>query len=369
MKYISHAFVLFTGLFSSAQSFATNCIIDAVFQKNEKWNSYSIDIKELENSRQANIKRMLPSINIGVGQYIQNNQWLTDISESNLHLSLSYDFLSGFETIKENDRLDVVKRLKYIELLYARNDYIINLFSKIVDYKAKKSQIKLMREQYKKLEKEYESTKEQAFLGIVSTLDVDIRSNVLNRMKLDIETLEEELNISFKKIFAEYHIPKEMLLNITYDKLKACKIYDFQSLLKENNKWRLLANTIDYDIKKISDYPSFYLSLGMMPKKGGALKDFSFKEMDYNASLGITFPLMRIFDTSENQKTQAMHISQIHNEYIRESIKLDILHKEIFTKLTLLKKRIPILEDELNLKKREVEYIHERIKSKQDTIL
>ncbi|HGW7311531.1 TPA: TolC family protein, partial [Escherichia coli] len=119
----------------------------------------------------------------------------------------------------------------------------------------------------------------------------------------------------------------------------------------------------------ISDYPSFYLSLGMMPKKGGALKDFSFKEMDYNASLGITFPLMRIFDTSENQKTQAMHISQIHNEYIRESIKLDILHKEIFTKLTLLKKRIPILEDELNLKKREVEYIHERIKSKQDTIL
>lgn len=41
-----------------------------------------------------------------------------------------------------------------------------------------------------------------------------------------------------------------MLLNITYDKLKACKIYDFQSLLKENNKWRLLANTIDYDIKK-----------------------------------------------------------------------------------------------------------------------
>ncbi|HFG3630185.1 TPA: hypothetical protein ACGGJO_005313, partial [Escherichia coli] len=116
----SHAFVLFTGLFSSAQSFATNCIIDAVFQKNEKWNSYSIDIKELENSRQANIKRMLPNINIGVGQYIQNNQWLTDISESNLHLSLSYDFLSGFETIKENDRLDVVKRLKYIELLYAR---------------------------------------------------------------------------------------------------------------------------------------------------------------------------------------------------------------------------------------------------------
>ena len=63
MKYISHAFVLFTGLFSSAQSFATNCIIDAVFQKNEKWNSYSIDIKELENSRQANIKRMLPNIN------------------------------------------------------------------------------------------------------------------------------------------------------------------------------------------------------------------------------------------------------------------------------------------------------------------
>lgn len=33
MKYISHAFVLFTGLFSSAQSFATNCIIDAVFQR------------------------------------------------------------------------------------------------------------------------------------------------------------------------------------------------------------------------------------------------------------------------------------------------------------------------------------------------
>ncbi|EPR3745917.1 hypothetical protein ACU468_005894, partial [Escherichia coli] len=91
--------------------------------------SYSLDIEELDINKHNNIKTMLPDINIGLGQYINNNQWFSSITDSNFYLSLSYNLLSAYEAKMQNDKLDIANYLKYIEMLSERNNYIINLFS------------------------------------------------------------------------------------------------------------------------------------------------------------------------------------------------------------------------------------------------
>lgn len=80
---------------------------------------------------------MLPDINIGLGQYINNNQWFSSITDSHFYLSLSYNLLSAYEAKMQNNKLDIANYLKYIEMLSERNNYIINLFSEIINYKIK----------------------------------------------------------------------------------------------------------------------------------------------------------------------------------------------------------------------------------------
>lgn len=312
---------------------------------------------------------MLPDINIGLGQYINNNQWFSSITDSNFYLSLSYNLLSAYEAKMQNDKLDIANYLKYIEMLSERNNYIINLFSEIINYKIKKSHLMLMLERYRKLNKEYEIAKRKMSIGLISVLDVEMRYNILRKIRFDIDVLEEEESLLSDKILREYHVPESAIPDITYHKLKECKTAGFYTLLAENKKLKIKAADIDNDIRKLSEIPSFYLSFGLTPKQGGALGNMSLRKMDYSASLGISFPLMGLFSSSENQKEKIISISRTRNELLKENIKLDLLEKEIRQKIDKLEKNLAMMKNELALKKRKVEYINYRVKNGQDDVI
>lgn len=365
MRYISCVFLFLAFFLFSTKLQAKDCVVDIFFQKNIQFNSHSLDIEESELNRSNNLKTMLPDVSIGLGQYINNNKRLSPFTESNFHLSLSHNLLSGYTAKKQNDKLEVSSHLKYIDLHSNRYDYIINLFSEIVSYRIKESQIKLMNKRYKKLHKEYEVAKYQFSLGTVSLFDVEIRYSTLQKIKADIESLEEEKFFLIEKISKEYNIPEDIIPNITYNQLKECKTIDFQTLLTESNKSKIKSIDIDDDIRNISRLPSLYVSFGLTPKKGGALSNISLKEMNYSASLGISFPLMGLFNSSENQRIKAISLSRTRNELLKDSIKLELLQKEIFQKLSTLKKNLAIVKNELSLKRKEVEYI----KNKQDNVI
>ncbi|MGU0017138.1 TolC family protein [Escherichia coli] len=157
-----------------------------------------------------------------------------------------------------------------------------------------------------------------------------------------------------RKISKEYNIPEDIIPNITYNQLKECKTIDFQTLLTESNKSKIKSIDIDDDIRNISRLPSLYVSFGLTPKKGGALSNISLKEMNYSASLGISFPLMGLFNSSENQRIKAISLSRTRNELLKDSIKLELLQKEIFQKLSTLKKNLAIVKNELSLREKKL---------------
>ncbi|EHN6654129.1 dispersin export ABC transporter outer membrane protein AatA, partial [Escherichia coli] len=105
MRRILYSFLALNAYLFSTQTLAKDCIIDNFFQKSIQFNSYSLDIEELDINKHNNIKTMLPDINIGLGQYINNNQWFSSITDSNFYLSLSYNLLSAYEAKMQNDKL------------------------------------------------------------------------------------------------------------------------------------------------------------------------------------------------------------------------------------------------------------------------
>ena len=364
MRHILYSFLALNAYLFSTQTLAKDCIIDNFFQKSIQFNSYSLDIKELDINRNNNIKTMLPDINIGLGQYINNNQWFSSLTDSNFYLSLSYNLLSAYEAKMQNDKLNVANYLKYIEMLSERNNYIINLFSEVINYKIKKSHLMLMHERYKKFNKEYEIAKHQMSVGLISVLDAEMRYNILQKIRFDINVLEEEESLLSDKISREYYVPENVIPDITYNKLKECN-----TLLAENNRLKIKTVGIDNDIRRLSEIPSFYLSFGLTPKQGGALGNMSLRKMDYSASLGISFPLMGLFSSSENQKEKIISMSRTRNESLKENIKLDLLEKEIRRKIDRLEKNLAVMKNELTLKRRKVEYINHRVKNGQEDVI
>lgn len=95
----------------------------------------------------------------------------------------------------------------------------------------------------------------------------------------------------------------------------------------------------------------------------------SLRKMDYSASLGISFPLMGLFVSSENQKEKIISMSRARNESLKENIKLDLLEKEIRQKVDRLEKNLAMMTNELTLKRRKVEYINYRVKNGQDDVI
>ncbi|NZD07096.1 dispersin export ABC transporter outer membrane protein AatA, partial [Escherichia coli] len=97
--------------------------------------------------------------------------------------------------------------------------------------------------------------------------------------------------------------------------------------------------------------------------------NMSLRKMDDSASLGISFPLMGLFSSSENQKEKIISISRTRNELLKENIKLDLLEKEIRQKIDKLEKNLAMMKNELALNKRKVEYINYRVKNGQDDVI
>lgn len=96
-----------------------------------------------------------------------------------------------------------------------------------------------MLERYRKLNKEYEIAKHKMSIGLISVLDVEMRYNILQKIRFDIDVLEEEKGLLSDKISREYHVPESAIPDITYHKLKECKTADFYTLLAENKKLKI----------------------------------------------------------------------------------------------------------------------------------
>ncbi|MGN1667125.1 TolC family protein, partial [Yersinia enterocolitica] len=229
--------------------------------------------------------------------------------------------------------------------------------------------ISLLSRKLSKLKLEYNKTLLDFKSGIVPSLEVDVNSLNVQKMESSLNGLQADYELLENKINKNYSIPPEKISKITEEEILSCKKYSYQELVDKNKHLKLQQADIELDINNASLLPSVYLSIGLTPKNEGVIRDLNLRKMNYNGGINITFPISNIFSAIDNQKKYAISVTKARLQSEREQEELLITNRNILNDYLAIKRNIPILKKEVQLKNRRMEYKLWLVKEKKGDVL
>lgn len=348
---------------------AQECIMDNYFNKTKIFSSYSLDQEQNKVEESNNITSLLPSMSIGMGQYINNKKRLSTFGDSNVYFSLSQDVFAAYKYKNNKDKLAIQKSLQYLELQRKKYEYLLNFYYDNINYLYKLEQIELTKNQIEKLETDYNMSKVLFNMGKIPYLDTEIKRNNLDKMKNTLNEVELERQYTLMKINSDYAIPEKLLHEISLTDIKSCKRSSIMELVRDIYRKKNESVEIDNKISESSLLPSLYVSVGLTPKNGGTLSDISLREMDYNASISIDIPLSDFFSSFNSKKTNAMNLVRNGIDNLSDFREIELLRFDISNKLHIMKKKNSMLKKDLYIKRKELNYISERVNNKKESVL
>ncbi|AUM10864.1 TolC family protein [Escherichia coli] len=342
--------------------------MDDYFNKTKIFLSYTLEQEQNKIEESNNVTSLFPSMSIGIGQYINNKKRLSTFGDSNIYFSLSQDVFAAFKYKTRKDKLVIQNSLQDLELQKKKYEYLLGFYYDTINYIYKLEQIELTNILIKKLETDYNISKVLFKMGKISSLDTEIKRNNLDKMKSTLNEVELERQHSLMKIKSDYVVPEELLYKISFTDIKSCKKSSIMELVKNIYRKKNESVAIDNKISESSLLPSLYVSVGFTPKNGGALSDISLREMDYNASININVPLSDFFSSFNSNKTNTINLVRNNIDNLSNFSELELLRSELSNKINIIKGRIPILERDLHIKKKELNYLSERVKNKKESM-
>ncbi|HCB8879713.1 TPA: TolC family protein, partial [Escherichia coli] len=314
--------------------------MDDYFNKTNIFSSYILEQEHNKIEESNNVASLLPSMSIGLGQYINNNKRLSTFGDSDIYFSLSQDIFSAYKYKNNKDKLAIQNNLQNLELQRKRYEYLLGFYYSSINYTYQLEQIQLTKKQIQKLETDYNISKELFKMGKAPYLDTEIKGNNLDKMRNTLNEVELERQYSLMKIKSDYSVPEELLHKVTIEDIKACKRSSIIELVKNIYKKKNESVDIDNKISESSLLPSLYFSVGLTPKNGGTLSDISLREMDYNASISVNVPLSDFFSSFNSKKTNAINSMKNNIDNLNDFRELELLRFDINNKLHIIKNKI-----------------------------
>lgn len=346
-----------------------SCSLNMYLSKLESYELFKLEQEDSLLQNKSVASSFLPNVSIGMGQYINNNTGLVDIGRSSFYIAASQLIFSGESLGKNSEKEENDNKRRIISFEKDKNEQLLKLYADILQYKYLKENISLILRRLDKLKLEYNKTVLDLKSGIIPSLEVDVKSlNVLkmesslNRLKADYELLENKIN-------KNYSIPPQNISKITENDILSCKTISYRELIDKNKHNKLQQADIELDINNASLLPSIYLSIGLTPKNEGALRDINLREMNYNGGISVNFPINNIFSAIDNQKKYAISVTKARLESERDHEQLLIANRNILNEYLVIKRNIPILKKEVQLKNRRMEYKLWLVKEKKENIL
>ncbi|HDL8613735.1 TPA: TolC family protein, partial [Yersinia enterocolitica] len=346
-----------------------SCDLSAYLSKTESYELFKLEQKESRLKNKSIASSFFPNVSIGMGQYINNNTGLVDIGRSSFYISASQLIFSG-ESLGKNSEKEENENKRRI-ILYEKdvNEQLLKLYADILQYKYLKDNISLLSRKLSKLKLEYNKTLLDFKSGIVPSLEVDVNSLNVQKMESSLNGLQADYELLENKINKNYSIPPEKISKITEEEILSCKKYSYQELVDKNKHLKLQQADIELDINNASLLPSVYLSIGLTPKNEGVIRDLNLRKMNYNGGINITFPISNIFSAIDNQKKYAISVTKARLQSEREQEELLITNRNILNDYLAIKRNIPILKKEVQLKNRRMEYKLWLVKEKKGDVL
>ncbi|EMK6466114.1 TolC family protein, partial [Escherichia coli] len=369
MKYFKNLSLIVFVNFCFCSNALSSCSLDVYLMKSKTYRSFNIEQEETSIQNKHFSSSYLPSISVGMGQYINNDKGFVDLGKTSFYISASQLIFSGESLGYNNKKNEIDNNRRHISFEKEKNDMLLKIYEDTIQHKYLSENIKLTLNQLNKVQAEYQKSLLDLKSGNIPSLEVDVKSLNVSKMKNTLNTLYDDLKLLEEKFIADYSIPPENISKITDGDIISCKSMGYRELLETNKQNKLQQADVELDINKSALLPSVYLSVGLTPKNEGTLRDLNLRTMNYNGGISVSIPLTNIFNSFANQEKFALSVTKANLESDDEKKKLLIMKKNILNKYSNIKNDIPILEKEVELKRKKIEYLQWMVKDKKENVL
>ncbi len=355
MKFKKKTFFLSLLLLSFNGNAKTNsCILDDFFMKSDNYRSVILDINNNELEKTNNMYSLLPDVYITSGQSAYNNSGFKHPTYNSAALSISQSIYSGGGYLKNKEKLNLNTEGYKRTISENRLLYMLEVYSNILMIRNNEQLIDFYKKRLINQETEQGKLMTLFTQGDIPEVEMklgleDIRTYKDNILRLELEKKNLELKIQEK-----YKIPLILFKKITKNTLISCKRESFLSLIQKENILNKKGVILDHEIEKSYYYPTVSLSFNLTPKKDGMLRDLSFSEGRYIASVNVNIPVSGLFKlTTINDKFKSS---------------IEQLNYKIDLKLAELQQKKRELEFNVEVATQELKNLKEKIKIRQNQL-
>ncbi|EEU9452377.1 TolC family protein [Escherichia coli] len=360
------------GLIVSSNLYALEkkqCILEQYFLQTESYKSSLIDSKEKKLELDRKELSLLPNIYISVDQQSTNNHSFKSITESSLSVGILQKIYDGGSYIKNKKKINSEVEYNNLMIHDKRNNYLIDLYRAVTDYKYKLDLRDLYVSQLEKQNVQLEAAKASLVSGDIAMIEYDEANLRRDEISNNLSKIENEIQQSELDIYSKFNIPKEYIKDISKNTILSCQTESIGKVLIKSRELLLQNELANYDLEMTSMQPNVSFAVFFSPPDTGTWKDLSLEKSNFGASVNISLPVSNIFSMSSFKRNYALSMSRINVSY-DEKMRVYLRTKDkTISKLKELKKNIVLLKKIVEMKNKEADYISNRFKKKKETII
>lgn len=342
------------------------CILDEFFMKSDGYQSVKFDIYNNELEKTNNIYSLLPDIYITTGQSAHNDSGFRPPIYNLAGLSVSQSIYSGGSYINSREKLELNEKEFSRNISENRVLYILNIYADTLKIKSIDRLIGFYEERLSEQETEHKKLNVLYAQGDISENEVKLGLDEIRTYKDNISRFKMERDNVLMDLKEKYKLTPDLLQHITKETVRSCKREGLSSLLEKENAINKRRITLDHEIEKSYYYPNASLSFSLTPKDGGRLRDITFSEGQYVASINVSIPVSGLFKlTNVNNKFRT---SLEQSDYRFDSKWLELMRKkrELESNVEIATRELESLKNKIAIKKNQLNYLRNSSQIKDD---
>ncbi len=368
MKYV---IIFFVTMFcsNSYASTGTVCSLEQYFLQTDSYKSSLLDNMEKKIDLDRKKLSLLPDIYIGMNQYSNNKRSFKSLKESSLSVGISQTIYEGGKYIKNQKIAKIEAEYNRLLIHDKRNNYLIDLYRDVIEYKYKLDLRELYISQLEKQNVQLEAAKASYLSGNIATIEYNAAKIRRDEIWNNLKYIDNEIEQSALDIYTNFNIPIDDIQKINNDTILSCKSESSDYILKQSRELLYKKEKANYELDRASLQPHVGFSVYVSPPDTGTWNDLSLRKSDFGASINLTIPVSNFFSMNAIDESHAIAISRINNSH-DERKRMYFREKEkTKKKINELKNHIELSKKIVELKSNEVDYTLSLFKERKENIM
>lgn len=347
----------------------SSCKLDKYFVKTDVYKSIALTNKRIELERDSNNLSLLPDLFVSAGQNINNESSFKKPEDSLLSIGVSQSIYEGNRYGKKMALLNIDTNSNNLKLEQERIQYLIDLFSDVINYQTSQQQKNLYLKQLERQQQDLKRFEYFYAIGEVAKVELEVAKLRVDEINERIKKTSNELKEIAENIYINYSVPETDIKNITYDNILNCKTNSINNLRIKQNSMSLNRLYASNALDNTLFFPSLNMSFSFTPPNEGTLRSFTTKKSDFSASLNFNVPFSNFFLHKNQQDLLSVELDSMKMEITKGDKEFHQKKLAITRNTRILRESIQFSRMSLDLKQREVNYLLSRLRDGKETVM